>query len=140
MAYEGLCDGRGGGKAALGEVGLVLAHYREDHLPAGIEVLDLDGGKNLDLVRAELALVDDFGVCYGVLEFSNLELQEPLCLTGRFVFRIFRKVALLTGFLDDLGYLLAADGLVADDLDGDGSPASSWRFLLSSSISSRIFR
>ena len=37
-----------------------------------------------------------------------------------------------------IGYLLVADG-DADDLDGDGSPASNWRFLLSSSISSRIF-
>ena len=87
----------------MGEIGLRLADDGELHHLLGGKVLHLDLIHDLDLVRADLGLVDDLGVGHKILELRDLHLQQPLSVTRRVIFSILGEVSLFPCLRDGRG-------------------------------------
>src|SRR5215469_15705256 len=92
-------------------IALGAADDRVFVLGPGVQVLDLDGARQVHFVGAALAFDDDLRVADHRLELHDAAFDERLLLFGILVFRVFGDIAEFFGLADAIVHLFAVDGL-----------------------------
>ena len=103
------CAAYGGfvGNLALQTVGFCRADDFVGLFFFVLKVKNPNGTADIDLVGTDLVLDYDFDILPDILELGDPGFDISLLILGRIVFRVFGKVALLSGFLDLLSDFLS---------------------------------